>query len=202
MMAMEPQSRFIVRGDILRAHRDAQAIVTDAREEAVRLRAELLAERIDTLEKARQQGLKQGLAEAAAVVSNAIRAVDAFWKDRESELAEVAFAIAYRIVESLPADTILAQLVSKAIADHGADVHLTLRTTPDAAAHLREFLKNSEHVDRITVLADPVAAPGECTLSHRRGQANLGLLAQFRAMMSSLPAAVPTTHDADPRPKQ
>lgn len=197
-MVMELQSRLIVRGDILRAHRDAQAIVADARAEAVRLRRELLAEQIDTLEKARQQGLKQGLAEAAALTSNAIRAVDAFWKDRESELAEVAFAIAYRIVESLPADTILTQVVSKAIAEHGADVHLTLRTAPDAAVHLREFLKNSGHADRVTVLADPTAAPGECTLSHKRGQANLGLLAQFRAMMRSLPADV----SADQEPKE
>jgi flagellar biosynthesis/type III secretory pathway protein FliH len=200
-MAREPRSRLIVRGDILRAHRDAQAIVTDARAEAVRLRAELLAERIQTLEKARQQGLKQGLSEAAEVASNAIKTVDAFWKDRESELAEVAFAIAYRIVESLPADTILVQLVSRAIAEHGADVQLTLRTAPDAAVHLREFLDNSEHADRVTVLADPAAAPGECTLSHKRGQANLGLLAQFRAMMSSLPVDGPA-RDAGSRPKQ
>jgi hypothetical protein len=36
-------------------------------------------------------------------------------------------------------------------------------------------------------VADPAAAPGECTLSHTHGRTNLGLLAQFRAMMSGLP---------------
>jgi flagellar biosynthesis/type III secretory pathway protein FliH len=199
MMTIEPQSRLIVRSGIYRAHRDAQAIVADARAEAVLLRVELLAERLDTLEKARQKGLEQGLREAAAVTSNAIKAVDAFWQECESELAEVAFAIAHRIVETLPAETILAQLVSKAIAEHGSDIHLTLRTGPDAAVHLRKFL-SSNHAHRVTVLADPAAAPGDCTLSHKRGRADLGLLAQFRAMMSGLRANVPA-HDADPRPK-
>jgi flagellar biosynthesis/type III secretory pathway protein FliH len=196
MMATELHSRLIVRGDILRAHRDAQAIVTEARMEAVRLRAELLSERIETLEKARQQGLKQGIAEAAAVASSAIKVVDAFWKEREGELAEVALAVAHRIVDNLPADEILAQLASKAIAEHSADVHLTLRTAPDVAIHLREFLKNSEHADRVTVLADPAVVQGECTLTHRRGRTNLGLLAQFRAMMRGL-----TAEDSDPRLK-
>jgi flagellar biosynthesis/type III secretory pathway protein FliH len=192
-----PNSPFIVRGDILRAHKDAQAILAEARDEASRLRAELLAERLGVLEKAHQQGLKQGLAEAAAVAANAADAIGAFWKKQENELTEVAFAIAHRIVASLPANAILAQLASKAIADHGADVHITLRTAPDAAIHLREFFKNNDHAGRVTVLADPTAAPGECTLFHRRGRANLGLLAQFRAMMSGLP-----DRPSEPQPKR
>jgi flagellar biosynthesis/type III secretory pathway protein FliH len=187
-MQTTPRSALIVRGHIVRAHEDANAILADARTEASRLRAGLDAERRHILEEARRQGLSQGLSEAAAVAANAAKAIDAFWLEREAELAEVAFAIAHRIVASLPADQLLAQLVSEAIAEHGASVQLTLRAAPEAAAALQDFLNNTGQGNRVTVLADPAAASGECTLSHRHGRANLGLLAQFRAMMDGLPA--------------
>ena len=186
-METSPNSLFIIRGNILRAHNDAHTILADAKTEANRVTAELDAKRLHIFEEARLQGLSQGLSEAAAVAANAAEAIDAFWLEREGELAEVAFAIAYRIVASLPPDKILAQLVSEAIAEHSASIQLTLRTAPEAAACLRDCLKNSVHGDRVTVLADPAAAPGECTLSHRHGRSNLGVLAQFRAMMNGLP---------------
>jgi flagellar biosynthesis/type III secretory pathway protein FliH len=44
----------------------------------------------------------------------------------------------------------------------------------------------SEHSHRVAVLADPAVALGECTLVHKNGRTELGLLAQFRAMMSGL----------------
>ncbi len=188
-MQTTSHSAFIIRGNILRAHQDANMILVDARTEASRVRAGLDAERLRIFEQARVQGLRQGLSEAAAVAANAAKAIDDFWLEREAELADVAFAIAHRIVASLPADQMLAQLASEAIAEHGASVQLTLRTAPDAAAGLRDFLKQSAHGDRVTVLADPAAAPGECALSHRHGRTNLGLLAQFRAMMDGLTVA-------------
>jgi len=188
VMQTTPHSALIIRSTILRAHQDADTILADARTEASRVRAGLDVERRQIFEEARQQGLRQGLSEAAAVAANAAKAIDDFWREREAELAEVAFAIAHRVVASLPADQILAQLVSEAIAEHGASMQLTLRTAPEAAAGLRDFLKQSADGDRVTVLADPAAAPGECTLSHRHGRTNLGLLAQFRAMMNGLPS--------------
>ena len=186
---MEPAAPFsplIVRGDILRAHKDARTVLAEAEAEANRLRARLEAERHNILQEARREGLLQGLSEAAAVVAKAAEAVEAFWREREGELAEVALAIAHRVVASLPPNDILARLALDAIAEHGATVQLTFRTAPEAAVCLRTALSDLEHGDRVTILADPNAAPGECTLVHPHGRTELGLLAQFRAMMNGL----------------
>jgi type III secretion system HrpE/YscL family protein len=182
--------RSIVRADMLRLHADANMIVADAKAEASRIRAELELDRIKAFEEARRQGFSQGVAEAAAIAANAVKAVEEFWREREGEVAEIAFAIAHRIVGNLPADQRLAQIVSMAISEYSSSVQLTLRTTPEAAGHLRAFLKNAVGAERVTVVADPAAAPGECTLYQAHGRTDLGLLAQFRAMMNGL---------ADPR---
>jgi flagellar biosynthesis/type III secretory pathway protein FliH len=187
MMKSATHSRFIVRGDTLRAHKEAHTILADANVEASCVKAAAEAERFNIFEAARQQGLRQGISQAANIAVNAANAIDEFWREREAELAEVAFAIAHRIVGSLPADEILAQLASEAIAEYGTSLQVTLRAAPEAAAYLRNFLKNSAHGHRVTVLADPAAAPGECSLSDIHGRTNLGLLAQFRAMMKALP---------------
>ncbi len=195
-MEPAPRSRFIVRGGIYGVHREAHMILADARAAAVRMRAELDAERRGVLEAAREEGLRQGISEAAPIVADVAIAIDAFWRERESELAEVGFAIAHRILGSVPADEVLARLASEAIAEHAASVKLTLRAGPEAAAYLRAALKDLGHDHRVTVLADPAVAPGECNLSHKHGRANLGLLAQFRAMMNGLPGHQP---EAEPQ---
>jgi flagellar biosynthesis/type III secretory pathway protein FliH len=191
-MEPTPFSSLIVRGDILRAHKDARTVLAEAEAEATRVRARLDAERHNILQEARRVGLLQGLSEAAGVVANAAEAVDAFWREREGELAEVALAIAHRVVASLPSDDLLVRLALDAIAEHGATVQLTFRTTPEAAVCLRTALSHLEHGDRVTILADPNATPGECTLVHPRGRTELGLLAQFRAMMNGLSGQKPS----------
>lgn len=181
-----PSSPYIVRSGRLRAHIDATSIRADAEAAAARVRAGIAAERHEALESARQEGLRLGLAEAAALTAGAALAVDLFWRERENELAEVALAVAHRVLASLPADDTMARLVSDAIAEHGRDVRLAVRVMPGAAGALRTALEDLEHGGRVTVVADPAAAPGECTLVHPRGRTDVGLLAQFRAMMGSL----------------
>jgi flagellar biosynthesis/type III secretory pathway protein FliH len=181
------ESRFIIRADELRAHRDARAIRAEAEAEAAGIRARLDAERSAALEKARLEGLHQGLAEAAALTASAGAAVEQFWRERNAELRDVALAVAHRILSDLPADDIMIRLASEAIAEHGRDIRLTVRMAPEAAALLRATLQEYGNRDHVTVVADPACAPGECTLVHPRGRTELGLLAQFRAMMGSLP---------------
>lgn len=182
-----PSSPYIVRSGRLRAHIDATSIRADAEAAAARVRAGIAAERHEAFESARQEGLRLGLAEAAALTAGAALAADLFWRERENELAEVALAVAHRVLASLPADDTMARLVSDAIAEHGRDVRLAVRVMPGAAGALRTALEGLEHgCSRVTVVADPAAAPGECTLVHLRGRTDVGLLAQFRAMMGSL----------------
>ena len=183
-----PYSPFVVRAEVTRAQTNARTILATAETEVARIRAALDIERHDILRKARQEGLRQGLREAAALFANAAGAVEIFWREREAELAEVALAVAHRVLASLPDDDIISRLAREAIAEHGANIELTIRTGPDAAAILRQTLHDHAHGGRITVLADDAAAPGECTLVHPRGRTELGLLAQFRAMMAELAA--------------
>jgi type III secretion system HrpE/YscL family protein len=183
-----PSSPFVVRADVMRAHADARQIIAAAEAEAARMRAALNVERNNVLREARNAGLRGGLREAATLVGNAAQELEAFWREREAEMVEVALAVAHRVLAGLPKNDVIARLAAEAIAEHGADVRLTIRTAPDAAAILREALRDSDRGERITVLTDDAAAPGECTLVHPRGRVELGLLAQFRAMMDRLPA--------------
>ncbi len=187
-MASLPASPLVVRADRVRAHTDARAIVAEAEGNAARLRAGIAAERHAALQEAHNEGLRQGLAEAAALTLAASLAVDQFWRERESELGEVSLAAAHRVLSSLPADDMVARLAADAIAEHGRDVRLTLRMKPDAAEAMRAVLQDREKGSRVIIIADPAAAPGECTLVHPRGRTEVGLLAQFRAMLNSMPS--------------
>lgn len=185
-----PSSPFIVRADRVRAGCDATAILAAAEAQAERMRRELAAERRATLEEATQEGLRRGLAEAAMVAAGATDAVAQFWREREHELAEVAIAAAQRILSSLPVDDTVSRLALEAIAEHVGDATLGLRVRPETAAALRAALAAHGVAGRVSVVADPAADAGECTLVHPRGRTEIGLLAQFRAMMHALPRAL------------
>lgn len=183
-----PSSPFIVRADRVRAGFDAKAILAVAEAQAGRLRTELAAERRAALEAARQEGLRQGLAEAAAMAAAATEAVAQFWRERDQELADVALAVAHRVLSSLPVDETVSRLALDAIAEHAGDAALGLRVRPETAASLRAALEE-QGAGRVSVVADPAAEIGECTLVHARGRTEIGLLAQFRSMLHALPAA-------------
>jgi flagellar biosynthesis/type III secretory pathway protein FliH len=186
-MVTAAESPFIIRADKQRAYADARTIVAEAVSEAAAIRAQLSAERRAALEAARVEGLRQGLAAAAALTSNAAAAVERFWAEQEAELREVVIAVAYRVLSSLPAEETLIKLASEAINEYGHDVSLTLRTAPDAAACLHMALQECSGGNRVIVIADTALAEGECTLVHPRGRTEIGLLAQFRALVASLP---------------
>lgn len=177
-----PSSAFVVRGDDLRLRGDAKAILADA--ERIRQVAE--QDRVASLEAARLEGLQQGIGEAADLAARASEAIEAFWARRDAELPDLVFAVAHRILSSLPADDLMLRLVRDAIAEHGRDVRLTLRVAPEAASLLRDALGDVEAKGRVAVIGDVTMAPGDCTLLHARGRTDIGLLAQFRAMIASL----------------
>ncbi len=182
-----PSSPFVVRADRVRAGLEARALLARAEAEAAEVRSGIAAERHAALEGGRAEGLRRGLAEAAALAAEAARAVDLFWREHEAELGEVALAIAHRVLSSLPGDDAVTRLALEAVAEHGRHATLTLRVGPDAAAPLRLALAERGADDRVTVLTDPAAPPGACTLVHARGRTEVGLLAQFRALLDALP---------------
>lgn len=186
-----PTSPFIVRADRVRAGLEANAILAAAETQAERIRTAVAAERQAALETARQEGLRQGLAEAAGMAAGATQAMAQFWREREQELAEVALAVAHRVLSSLPVDDTVSRLALEAVAEHAGDAALGLRVRPEAAASLRAALEQHGAGGQVSVVADPAAAAGECTLVHSRGRTDIGLLAQFRSMLHALPAPLP-----------
>lgn len=188
-MTSLPSSPFVVRGDRLRAGLEARDVLAKAEADAAQVRSKIAAERHAALEDGRVEGLRQGLAEAAALAAEAARAVDLFWREHEAELGEVALAVAHRVLSSLPRDETVTRLALEAVAEHGRCAILTLRVGPDAAAPLRAALAERGADDRVSVIADPIAPPGACTLVHARGRTEVGLLAQFRALLDALPGS-------------
>ena len=189
-MASERVHPFIVRADGVRAAADAKDILAEAKAEAVRIREEAVAERQEALQEAIRDGLRQGLAEAAALTAQAAEALDLFWREREGELGEVALAVAHRILSTLPPTETLVRLALDAISEHGRDVGLAVRVRPEIAVVLRSVLQEKGYGDRVDVIADPALPSGGCTLVHPRGRTEIGLLAQFRAMLKSLSGPV------------
>jgi len=194
------ESPFIVRAPRLRAGDDARAIVAEAEERAerivadadagvARLRAdakvEACAQAEAALAEARARGRDEAAAEVAVLTARTAEALDRFWREREDELRDVAFAVAHRVLAALPRDQTLLRLATEAIAEHGRDTRLALKASPDMADCLRAVLSGLEFGHHVTVSPDPSLEPGECTLLHPHGRTEIGLVAQFRSMMAT-----------------
>ena len=193
-------STFILRSPRLRAGEDARAVVAEAQELAKRIveDAEAVSARLradaevetrnkaeDVFTEARARGLGEAAAEAALLIAQTAEAIDCFWREREDELRDVALAVAHRVLAALPRDEILLRLATEAIAEHGRDTRLALKTSPDMADHLRAALSTLEFGDHVTVSPDPSLEPGGCTLLHPQGRTEIGLVAQFRSMLAA-----------------
>ena len=196
MTLASTESAFIVRAPRLRADDDARAIVAEAERHALRLRADAEAELASfrlqaeaeaqtALEEARSRGRDLAAAEAATLIAQVVGSIDRFWRERESELRDVALAVAHRVLSALPRDELTIRLATEAIAEHGRDTRLSLKACPDTADRLRAALAKLEFGDRVTVSPDPSLEPGECTLLHPEGRTEIGLVAQFRSMLAA-----------------
>ncbi len=181
-MTTLPASRFVVRGATLQARHDAAGLIAEAQAAAAALGERAERERAAERERGYADGLATGTADGARIAQNAAEAAREFIAAREAELTELAFAIAARVLGTLPLDDVLVATARHALSEHRSDVRLVLRAAPAATAAMRAALST----DYIEVQADPSAAPGACTLVHPRGATELGVLDQFRAMMAGL----------------
>ena len=175
-----PVSRFVVRGPVLQARRDAAAIVAAAEADAATLRGQAARDRIAERERGYADGLAAGATDGSRAAQAAALAAAEFLAAREAELTDLAFAIAARVLGALPPDQVMTTIARNAIAEHRAGTRLVLRVAPAMAATMRAALAT----DAVEIQADPAAPPGTCTLVHPRGSTDLGILDQFRAMMA------------------
>jgi flagellar biosynthesis/type III secretory pathway protein FliH len=199
MTLASTESVFIVRSTRLRADDDARAIVAEAEQHALCLRADAEAEiaslRLQAdaeaqaaLEEGRAQGRDVAAAEAAILIAQVAGSIDSFWREREAELRDVALAVAHRVLSGLPREELTIRLAAEAIAEHARDTRLALKASPDMADRLRAALAKLEFGERVTVSSDPSLDPSECTLLHPEGRTQIGLVAQFRSMMTTAAA--------------
>ena len=171
----------VIRAAEMEALGDAVAIRARAGKEAAAVLAEARAE-------GRAQGAAQGIAEAAGLLAATAAALDAFWRDKQDELVSLALAAAVRVAGALPPPELAAGLVRTVLAEYRQDTSLQLRACPEDAARLRAALQEVGPDAAVTVRDDPGLAPGACVLDHAGGRTNLGVLDQFRAMLSQAEA--------------
>ena len=186
-------SPFVIRALHSRALREARVILEDARIDAARIQAGAEAERVDILARARAEGLVDAARVTAGLAAEAAAALALFWAEREAELRDLALAVAHRVLSQLPSEELMARLATEAIAEHSRDTALALRVSPELLVPLRAALDGKDYGDRVTITADPGLPPGACALMHPRGRTELGLLAQFRAMMAAAARPEATT---------
>ncbi len=182
-----PVSPFVIRAAEAQAHADAVTIRADAATEAAQIIERTVGQRREAVEAGYAEGLRSGAEQAARLASECAATVDLFLDQRTTELHELAFAIAHRLLASLPPDATLAGLVAEAIGEHRRDVQLTLRVCDADAGPLRAALAEADPSGRVAVTSDPAASPGTCTLVHPKGRTRLGLVDQFRALMQAAP---------------
>lgn len=179
MTSLLPQHPLVVRRPEVQAYRDAASILADARQDSTTLRE---TER----QKGYDDGFRSGQAAAAKLLGDLGKAVETYWLEREQELVPLALALAHKILSSLPPHDVLAGVARAAIAEHRRDASLILRASPEAAAALKQCLAQDRGAGHVAVLADPDLLEGSCVLLHDRGRTDIGLLDQFRAVLSAL----------------
>jgi flagellar biosynthesis/type III secretory pathway protein FliH len=180
-----PSSPWIIRGEILEALRDGEAIRAAAAAEAVQLRRAAEADAARLREQARQEGRAAGEAAGAALLANAAAAIDTFRRDAEAELLPLAFAVAHRILGAFPEDERLLRAARTALDEHRGVSGLRLRAAPATAEALRAGLRQDGREGAVSVDADGEMEPGRCTLVHPRGRAAVGPLDQLRALFDA-----------------
>lgn len=178
-------SPWIVRGDTLRALRDADAIRLRARQDAERLLRDAARTAASVLDETRRLAVAQGEAEAARLLASAADAVQEFRHEAEAELVPLAFAIAHRILGVFPENDRLLQAVTTALDEHRGVSGLRLRAAPVTAAALRLGLDQTGRGNTVTVDVDEGAPPGTCTLVHPRGRAAVGPLEQLQLLFAA-----------------
>lgn len=181
-----PHSPFVIRREDMHARDTAAQIVERAQNRAEEIERDARHALQAEWSQAHETGLRDGRTEAARLLAEAASAVGQFFDDREAELTELAFAVAYRVIGTMTPNQQMIHAARTAIAEHRGAAHLCVRVAPSMADELRKALAESDMQGRVEVEADEHAPPGSCTLVHPRGRSSLGILDQFRALLNHM----------------
>jgi len=151
----------------------ARAELAASSAESMLRKARIEAEAIRS--KAREEGLAQGTAEAAALVARAIRIKNDALKESEPVLIELAVAIAHRILDKA------ISLHPEAAADRAGQViglarnamRFSVHVHPDDAALVTERIRlliAHRPVEELGVVSDPSVPQGDCIVECELGR--------------------------------
>lgn len=127
-----------VPGMVFDAARRAEGVLAEARAQAERMAEEALAERERLRAQADEEGLRQGLARAAAVLALAAAERDRLLADARQELLKLALAVAEKVVaREVERGGGVAAVAEQALSAVRRRRVVTLRVHPEDAATLR-----------------------------------------------------------------
>ncbi|HEY6921931.1 MAG TPA: FliH/SctL family protein [Steroidobacteraceae bacterium] len=153
------------------------------------------------IERARDEGYAQGLAQAQSLMAqhllDAQRQAHEFLEASQQRIVALAVAIVERIAPALGEPQVVAALVEEALSTLQAEKYLRIRVTAQAADATQEMLEywRSEHpqVETAQILVDPHLAPFTCVVESELGRIEAGLAAQLDAIRAKLMAVAQGT---------
>ena len=170
-------------------------MVARAEERARALLAEAEAARGRVIDEARAEGLREGEARAAAALAAAAAARDRLLADAEREVAELAVAVARRVLaRELTVPGAVTALAAAALAEARARREIVLRVSPADAPELdaaRGPLAAILARAPLAVRVDPSLAPGDVVVETEAGLVDARIEAQLGAIARALGEALP-----------
>jgi flagellar biosynthesis/type III secretory pathway protein FliH len=167
----------LIRRKEIEATRDAATILQNARQQAATIREQEAKRGYDA-------GLDDGVQAASRLLEDLTKAIDRYWHEREDELVTAALWLSHRIISDLEPDDRLRGIVRTALAAYRQDTALVLRAHPATAERLMTALASREEPRNVEIRSDASLSEDSIGLAHSRGHTDIGLLDQFRAMLS------------------
>jgi flagellar biosynthesis/type III secretory pathway protein FliH len=180
---------------VLEADRRVREVVAAAEARAREILANAEAERARVLAQAREEGMREGEARAAAALVGAAGARDRLLRDAGREVAELALAVARKVLgrELAGAGGVL-PLAEAALAAARGRREVVLRVHPSDAAALRAGegrLAAALGRAPVEVRDDAALAPGAVVVDTEAGRIDAGLEAQLEVLARALAEAGP-----------
>jgi type III secretion system HrpE/YscL family protein len=184
--------RGVVPREVYDATEEAKRIVDEAQARATELVGAARDEAASIREDAARAGRDESRAQAAALLAEASAIRDRALRAAERETAEVAIAVARRILgeEIALAPERVTALVGEVLARARRANDVTVTLHPDDAATLRSvqdtLLERAGRPARFTIVEDPSLTRGGCIVRTELGQLDARIEVQLEALASAL----------------
>ena len=184
--------RGVVPREVYDAAEEAKRIVDEARSEAKRIVDEAERDAAAIRQRAQDEGLEAGRAEAATLLARAAALRDRALVDAEKDTATVALAAAERIVgeELAIAPEHIASIVGQALARARRANEVVVTVCPEDAESLRTLQeKVAAHAGqpaRFSIREDPAVSRGGCVVRTELGEIDARVEVQLAALAHAL----------------